>query len=265
MATPDAASIIAAFGMPPEAAIAYLSSKGLQVSDSWRDLWRDAHARAFTVARTAGYDVLQDIRDALVEALDQGKSMDQFIADLKPTLQAKGWWGKAIDPETGEIQTYHPDSGKPVQLGSARRLRLIYDQNAQTAFMAGRYNAMMEATETHPYWEYVAVLDNRTRPAHRAMAGLIFRHDDPFWSVAYPPNGWRCRCRVRPVSAASMAASGRSVRSAVGYIHAADVPLYGGATVKVQRIKLPGEKPFQPDPGWDYNPAADFATFKKAA
>ena len=39
----------------------------------------------------------------------------------------------------------------------------------------------------------------------------------------------------------------------------------GGATVKVQRITLPGEKPFQPDPGWDYNPAANFATLKKAA
>lgn len=265
MATPDAADIVAAFGMPPEAAIAYLAGKGLQVSDSWRNMWRDAHARAFTVARTAGYNVLQDIHTAVLEALDQGKSMDQFIAELKPTLQAKGWWGKTIDPETGEIKTYRPDSGKPVQLGSPRRLRLIYDQNAQTAFMAGRYNSMMEAVETHPFWEYVAVLDSRTRPQHRALAGMIFRYDDPLWAVAYPPNGWRCRCRVRPVSAASMAASGKTVRTAAGYIRVADVPLYGGGSVKVQRIILPGEKPFQPDPGWDYNPAANFATFRKAA
>lgn len=251
--------------MPPERAIEYLRSKGLQVSDSWRDMWRDAHARAFTVARTAGYDVLQDIRDALLEALQQGKSMDAFIQDLKPTLQAKGWWGKAIDPKTGEIKTYHPDNGKPVQLGSPRRLKLIYDQNAQTAFMAGRYSAMMEATETHPYWEYVAVLDSRTRPSHRAMAGLIFRYDDPFWTVAYPPNGWNCRCRVRPVSVAAMEASGRTARSAAGYIHAANVPLRGGGSLEVQRITMPGVRPFQPDPGWDYNPAANFTTFKRAA
>lgn len=264
MPTPDATAIHAAFGMPPERAMAYLKSKGLEISNSWQDMWREAHARAFTVARSAGYDVLQDIRNALLKALHEGKSMDAFIAELKPTLQAKGWWGKAIDPESGEITPYHPDSGKPVQLGSPRRLRLIYDQNAQTAFMAGRYQAMMEATGTHPYWEYVAVLDSRTRPAHRAMAGFVFRYDDPFWTVGYPPNGWNCRCRVRPVSMAAMEASGRAIRSATGHIQLVDVPLRSGS-VEVQRVTLPGIKPFQPDPGWDYNPAANFSTFKRVA
>ena len=62
-----------------------------------------------------------------------------------------------------------------------------------------------------------------------------------------------------------MAASGRSTRSAAGYIHSANVPLYGGGSVQVQRITLPGEKPFQPDPGWDYNPAANFPVLRKTA
>lgn len=261
--TVNAATLIAAFSMPPEAAVAYLRGKGLQVSDSWRDLWQQAHQRAFTVARTAGYDVLGDLHNALTDALEQDHTLDTFIDNLKPTLQAKGWWGKAIDKETGEIKTYHPDSSRAVELGSPRRLRLIYEQNLQTAFMAGRYQGMMDATETHPYWKYVAVLDNRTRPSHRAMHGLTFRHDDPVWSVIYPPNGWRCRCRVRPVSIARFAASKKALHTGTGFIQEVDVQISGG-NVKVKQLKLPNKAAFRPDAGWDYNPAANFSTFKNA-
>ena len=32
-----------------------------------------------------------------------------------------------------------------------------------------------------------------------------------------------------------------------------------GSMLKVKRLVLPGmDKPFQPDAGWDYNPAADY-------
>ena len=50
----DKAAIIAALKMPPEQAVEFLRSKGLQVSDSWRDLWQTAHLRAFTVAHPDG-------------------------------------------------------------------------------------------------------------------------------------------------------------------------------------------------------------------
>ena len=255
----DQATIVAAMKMPPEQAVEFLRSKGLQVSDSWRDLWQVAHRRAFTVARSAGYDVLEDIRQALLDALAKGESYQQFTDKLTPTLQAKGWWGKAIDKATGEITTYHPDSSRPVELGSPRRLKLIYEQNMQTAFMAGRYRSMKDSVGTHPYWQYVAVLDSRTRPTHRAMNGRVFRHDDVAWSVAYPPNGWRCRCRATPLSESALRREGLVVGSAEGYVQQVDVPQKDGSMLKVKRLVLPGmDKPFQPDAGWDYNPAADY-------
>jgi SPP1 gp7 family putative phage head morphogenesis protein len=257
--TIDQATIIAALKMPPEQAVEFLRGKGLQVSEGWRDLWQTAHRRAFTVAQSAGYDVLENIRQALLDSMAQGESYQQFTDKLKPTLQAKGWWGKAIDPATGEIIKTYPGTSKPVQLGSPRRLKLIYEQNLQTAFMAGRWRTMKDATATHPYWQYVAILYNRTRPTHRAMDGRVFSHDDPAWSVAYPPNGWRCRCRARPISNATVKREDLTVGTAEGYVQEVEVPQRDGSMIKVKRLNLPGmDKPFQPDAGWDYNPAADY-------
>lgn len=153
----------------------------------------------------------------------------------------------------------YPGTSRPVELGSPRRLKLIYEQNMQTAFQAGRWRGMKAATATHPFWRYVAVLDNRTRPTHRAMHGRVFRHDDAGWSVAYPPNGWKCRCRAQPLTASAVRRNGYEVESAEGHIQEVDVPQRDGSTIKVKRLTLPGmERPFQPDAGWDYNPAADY-------
>ena len=256
----DKATMQAAFAMPPEQAVAYLRSKGLQVTDSWRDLWKQAHQKAFTVARSAGYDVLGDIKNGLLEAMTKGESYQQFIDKLTPTLQAKGWWGKAIDPETGEILKTYEGTNRPVELGSPRRLKLIYEQNMQTALMAGRYRVMVDASATHPFWGYVAILDNRTRPTHRAMNGRVFRYDDVAISIAYPPNDWRCRCRMRPLSRSAVQREGLIVGTGEGYVQEVDVPQRDGSSIKVKRLALPGlDKPFQPGAGWDYNPAGNGA------
>ena len=63
--------IKAVFGMTPEAAVAYLKQKGIAVSWDWQDMLDDAHATAFTVAKTAKMDVLSDIYSAVVDAAEQ--------------------------------------------------------------------------------------------------------------------------------------------------------------------------------------------------
>ena len=89
-----------------------------------------------------------------------------------------------------------------MQLGSPYRLKTIYLTNLQSAYMAGRYAEMTAAKDTHPYWQYVAVNDNRTRESHRKLHGRVYAADDPVWDTLYPPLDYRCRCRVRPLSRA---------------------------------------------------------------
>ncbi|MGG7387345.1 phage minor head protein, partial [Escherichia coli] len=92
-----------------------------------------------------------------------------------------------------------------------RRLATIYNVNTRTAYGAGRYAQMMNTADLYPYWQYVAVMDGRTRPEHARLHNMVFRYDDIFWQTHYPPNGWNCRCRVRALSAARMKELGLQV------------------------------------------------------
>ena len=190
---PEKISLKSAFSLPPEKAVEYFESKGYKITFDWRDMQREAHTKAFTVAGVTKADVLEDLRDALLESEKQGLSYGQFKSLIIPTLQKKGWYGKR--------EVSRPDgSVKEVDLSLPHRLRTIFSTNMRTSMMAGRYRQMKDAASRRPYWRYVAVMDGRTREAHRLLNGKIFRHDDPFWDSHFPPNGWGCRCRVVSIS-----------------------------------------------------------------
>lgn len=249
----NGADLKAAFGLPPEKAIEYFQAKDYKFTWDWRELWQESQAKAFTVAKVMRSDILNDIRGALDDALKNGTTFQDFQKNLTPILQERGWWGKTehVNTLTGETGT--------AQLGSPRRLRTIYQTNLQTAYMAGRYKSMMESADSHPYWQYVAVLDGRTRPMHRAMNGRVFRYDDPFWQTHYPPNGFNCRCRVRARTGAAIEREGIKPESSDGRLVDHDIQMRDGSTVQVKalRIKVDGkDKLFFPDAGWSYNPGA---------
>ncbi|MGL5392824.1 MAG: phage minor head protein, partial [Shewanella sp.] len=207
-----------------------------------------------TVAKATQMDVLTAIRNEVDAALSQGVSAKQFQAKLKPQLEKLGWWGKK------EVD------GREVQLGSPYRLNTIYRQNLQTAYMAGRYRRMLSRSKTHPYWQYVAIDDGQTRPAHARLSGKVFRFDDPIWDIIYPPNGWGCRCRVRALTQAQVKAMGLTVEDGAGYIHRFDTETVARGTGEVltvphARIDLPDGSSMSPDLGWAYNPGeAAFGT-----
>ncbi len=263
--------LLYAMTLPPAEAVAYFKQKGLKVSENWYDLLGEIHSKVFTVANCAKLDVLQDIRDELKKAMSGNVGFSEFKKTLIPTLQAKGWWGKAIDPSTGEITQMYPGSSKPVQYGSPYRLKLIYDVNLQTSFMAGRRTRQLENVESRPNWMYVAVMDSRTRPAHRALNGLVFRYDDPFYRAFYPANGYKCRCRVRALSP-DQVGSGTGqfpLLSSTGRMDKVTVPLSktnpNAGTTQVDRFMLtpPGSPTHlrqyvQTDPGWNHPPGASW-------
>lgn len=261
---PEAVSLQAAFRLPPEEAVKYFESKGYKISFDWRQVWQEEHDRVFTVTGVARDDVLFDIRRTVTDALKEGWSGQRWAKEITPTLKQKGWWGsEVIIDDEGRARVY--------QKGNASRLDLIFRQNVMTAYAAGRWQRQQEARKERPYLRYSAILDGRTRPAHRALDGLVFPADDPFWKTFYPPNGFRCRCLV--VSLSRREVSPDEVRSGEGGMTERDVELKPDRdtgevrTVKVGGYMLDGKPSGRVvfvDPGFSRNPGAGWERWDAA-
>lgn len=252
-----------ACNLPPREAIQYFESKGMKISFRWQDVWREAHARAFTVAGVTKQDLLADIKAATATAIAEGQSKTQFRQGLEDTLKRKGWWGKGdiVNPDTGEV--------RKGERGSASRLNLIYRQNMQSAYNAGRYKQQVESAAVAPYWRYMAVMDAKTRPSHAAMNGLVYRYDDPIWQTMYPPNGWHCRCRVDTLSERSFKRGEYELQDSEGDAIEKEVTIRNTDTGQpeqrtVKGYKMPGGQHYYPDAGFDYNPGETFVRDLKA-
>ncbi|EIF0162788.1 minor capsid protein [Salmonella enterica] len=256
---PSTIDLAVAGRLPARDAVSYFQSKGRTVSWNWFETHADVHARMFTVAKAVRMDVLTTLQGAVDQAIAEGTTQEAFIAALTPKLQKLGWWGQQVVVDSA-------GNAQKVQLGSPRRLALIYNVNTRVAYNAGRYAQMMSDADAFPFWQYVAVMDGRTRPEHARLHGLVFRYDDPFWRWFYPPNGWQCRCRVRALSAARMKALGLTTSYGASFIQTREVeagvdPTTGevfkttSATFDNGRVKM------TPDVGWSHNPGmAAFGT-----
>jgi SPP1 gp7 family putative phage head morphogenesis protein len=200
----------------------FLSSK-LAMSDAEFKLLSDEQKNyAFAVTGISKAETAQGILDKLAKALDEGQTYEQFKSGIDPKLLA------------------------------INDLRLSYLQNLQTAYMSGRYGQMKASAEFLPYWMYVTVGDDRVRPGHAAMHGIVRRHDDPFWSIWYPPNGFRCRCFVRALTAGQVKAMGITVGKGIPSFS----QQFGTQT---EMGNVPGNidpaAPMMPDDGFAHNPA----------
>lgn len=234
--------------LPFEEAIAAFRRRAVnpQASDRWTDHVHDEHASIFTVARSMGYDILGDISDALDKAKANGTTIAEFSKTLTPVLKAKGWWGKTVE-----------DDGSVVQLGSQRRLELIFNVNMRVSAAAGRWEQIKRTQADLPYLMYSAVLDRRTRPAHRAWHGTVLPVDHPWWNTHYPPCGWNCRCSVIQLSRRQAERRGITKVPPGGPSKTWTNPSTGQTL----------EVPYGIDPGWGYNPgkAAEAVRFAEEA
>lgn len=148
------------------------SSEFYKIADEYKNL-------AFTVSGYTNVQILKKFYDFLLEAIEEGKSLNQFKNSMNDFLEAEGYEGLL-----------------PLQADN------IFRTNVQTAFSVGHYEQMTQPAvlKARPYWEYDAVNDSHTRASHLAMDGKVFPADSPVWDTWYPPNGFRCRCSVRPLS-----------------------------------------------------------------
>lgn len=226
----------------PKEALAWLKAKKLKPGFDHRDVWKEEHSAAFTVAKMTQLDLLADVRALVEDALESGQTFAEFRKVLRPLLVKRGWWGQQLmdDPLTGETRT--------VQLGSDRRIRTIYQTNMRTARAAGQWERIERTKRAMPYLLYGLGPSLEHRDEHLKWANLCLPVDNPFWRTHFVPNGWGCKCSIRQVSRREyedLKASGRITTEAP------DIKLVkwvNRRTGEEERI------PEGIDPGWNYNP-----------
>ena len=176
------------FQKTPQSIVDYLKNKQLTLTYNHYELLKQAHDKAFTVAKVTRMDLLNDIHSSLNEAIKTGKNFEAWKKSIIPTLEKKGWWGtqEIANPKTGEI--------KKVIINS-NRLKKIYDTNMRVAYQKQRYEEMMKLPLS-TYWMYRSALLENTRDSHRKLHGSVFHRDHEFWQENYPPNDWNCKCTV---------------------------------------------------------------------
>lgn len=156
--------------LPYQEVIEFLRSRLVLTPDQFKQLGFEARSKAFTIAGIAKLDLLNDIYDELVSAIEKGETLEEWRGKVNEMLERRGWSG---------LTPYRADN--------------IFRTNIQTAYQVGRHRQMTDpdVVERRPYWMYDAVNDRRTRPTHLAMDGKVYRYDHPFWDTWYPPNGYR--------------------------------------------------------------------------
>lgn len=60
------------------------------------------------------------------------------------------------------------------------------------------YQRLIKKTDLFTFWEYKTVGDDKVRPEHARLHGVILPWDDERWNKIWPPNGWKCRCYIVP-------------------------------------------------------------------
>jgi hypothetical protein len=186
------------------------------------------HARAFVVAGAMRDDLLSDLRAAVEKGIAGGTIAD-FRKDFDRIVQERGWNYKG---------------------GRSWRTRVIYDTNLRSTYQAGRFKQMKEAAVTRPWWRY-RHNDASTRPRvqHLSWNGLILRHDDPWWSTHFPPNGWGCKCFTETLSDRDLKRLGRNGPDQAPPVQWREVTV-GEKGPNPRTVRVPEGI----DPGWGYNP-----------
>ena len=133
-----------------------------------------AKRRAFKVAGVANLDVVQDIFDAIDDAIANGTDLDDFKETVGEALEA-AWKGEVENP--------------------GWRLETIFRTNVQRSYAEGRYRQARDpdVLEDRPFWQFDAVIDNSTTDICEECNGTTLDADDPWWLEHQPPLHFNCR------------------------------------------------------------------------
>ena len=145
-------------------------------------------AKAFWITGNLTEEMVQQARLVILNGIRDEKTLEEMSLELKDILSPLV--GK-IDPETGEIDRQE-----------RARLDTIVLTNLADSFTQAQL-AVYNDPDLGDFvraLKYSAILDKRTTPFCRTTDGNIYLKNDSIWGSITPPNHFRCRSVLIPVT-----------------------------------------------------------------
>jgi len=156
--------------LSPKEAIAWLKSKIPVTKAIYRQLDIASKNAAFYVAGLEDIELINAVREKMIQSLQKGIPFEQFKRDLKMSSGA--------DPFFSNMKT-------------------AFYTNIHQSMAAQDYEALERIKDIVPYRRYSAVLDSHTRPEHRKWHNFVAAATDPIWNYLYSLlMDFNCRCRI---------------------------------------------------------------------
>lgn len=177
-----------------------------RVADSGGDLYFCSElfaffSGAFVQAVSEGYNREISLTDFIYSARDDAfitaMEMNVFHFSAAKTLAELQELNRLFR-ESRSFAEFHKKAQEVTEVFNKRWQKTEYETAVLTAESASNYNRLIGKTTLFPYWEYRTVGDEKVRPEHAALDGLILPANDPRWDKIFPPNGWKCRCYIVP-------------------------------------------------------------------
>jgi len=170
---------------PHKEAMEFIKDKPAVSREVFGHLLPELKPLAFAITGVEAANTLQSIRDRIAD-LPAGANWEDVKADLVNELHP--FLRSEDDPEN--------------TLAAERRAELLLRTHGFQAYQQGAYAVMEQQTDVLPYWQYVSMEDDRVRPEHAALNGIVLPADHEFWRTHFPPWGFGCRCQAIPISQA---------------------------------------------------------------
>jgi SPP1 gp7 family putative phage head morphogenesis protein len=140
-------------------------------------------AKAFYVSGVTDQKVLTDVRQALLQGVSNGETLDEIMGRIreifKPYVEeSRDAAGVLLEPS---------------------RLETIVRTNLTDVYNQGRMVQGAQAEEYLEGWQYSAILDSRTTEVCKHMDGKVFLADDKRAMALRPPRHFNCRSLMVPI------------------------------------------------------------------
>jgi hypothetical protein len=174
---------------PFKKAVDFFVKKEVVTKSRWNEMTAELKRRSFTVAGLESQTMLNFAQSELATQIAAGADLRAFSKTLMDRFREAG-----LAPSV------------EAKVLTASHVETVFRTNVLNSYGAGRHAhaSQPEVVRRRPVWQIRVISDNRIRDNHRRAANMMLLATDPFWTRAYPPFGFNCRCRAISKTSASL-------------------------------------------------------------